>query len=115
MLEWLILRGGPGLRLKRTKSPASCSRSSESPWPAPISNLIKQWIGSPFFSKNSTCGVLISFALYSKKAYSLINPFDGMTVGTGQARTFCNDEISYGRSSGRTLQFKLAASLKGTE
>src|SRR3984893_7751128 len=113
MLEWLILRLGPGLRLKRTKSPASCSRSSESPWPAPISNLIKQWIGSPCSSNTSTCGVLISFALYSKKACSLINPFDGMTVGTGQARTFCNDEISYGRSSGPDTSVQVSSLIAG--
>jgi hypothetical protein len=77
----------------RSKLTQTFFRSSESPWPAPISNLIKQWIGSPC---SSTCGVLISFALYSKKAYSLINPFDGMTVGTEQARRFRTEEISYG-------------------
>src|SRR5258708_25317668 len=47
----------------------------------PISILIKQWMGSPC---SLICGVLIGFALYSKKACSLINPFDdvGHDVGT---------------------------------
>src|SRR5258708_31573137 len=56
------------------RSRASCLRSSRGRRrPAPISNLIKQWIGSPFSSMR---GGLIGFALYSKKACSLINPFD---------------------------------------
>jgi len=71
MLEWLILRWGPGLRAKRIRSPASCSRSSwDRPSWRPTSILIKQWIGSP---RSSICGVLISFALYSNKVCSLIN------------------------------------------
>src|SRR6266481_8392893 len=78
MLEWLILRWGPGLTLKRIRSRASCLRSSRGRRkPAPISILIKQWIGSPC---SLICGVLIGFALYSKKACSLINRFDAGAV-----------------------------------
>src|SRR5258708_25003195 len=68
----------PGLTLKTIRSRASCLRSSGGRRkPAPISILIKQWIGSPC---SFICGVLIGFALYSKKACSLINPFDAGAV-----------------------------------
>jgi len=36
-----------------------------------------------------------------------------MTVGTGQARTFCNDEISYGRSSGPDTSVQVSSLIAG--
>jgi hypothetical protein len=48
-----------------------------------MSIFIKQWIGSP---SSSVCAVLISFALYSKKACSLIKPFDAFDFATGLFR-----------------------------
>jgi hypothetical protein len=62
---------------KKDQVPSSCLRSSRGRRrPAPISILTKQWIGSPC---SSTCGVLISFALYSKGvlAHQSIRRYDG--------------------------------------